>query len=134
MKLDQHLLTEFQKFKVATPTTAGTYGGGLDCMAILSHLLSYEIMVLDNSQKDKIIKYKCGKKGHIHIYQASTALTYLKHAHIIDADVIVIEFNGHHGIESGGHFAAYYNMNKPTSHELPMWLHKVVQLYRNKKK
>ena len=99
-----HLKKEISALKVATPTEAGTYGGGENTYSVLAHLLQVSIVFLDLSTPKQFWIYHGNDKFGKERCQTSDLegrLRSLKEEH----QYVVVESNGIRG--RGGHFAGY---------------------------
>ena len=99
-----HLRQEISALKVATPTEAGTYGGGENTYSVLAHMLQVSIVFLDLSTPKQFWIYHGNDKFGKERCQTSDLegrLRSLKEEH----QYVVVESNGIRG--RGGHFAGY---------------------------
>ena len=98
------LKKEISALKVATPTEAGTYGGGENTYSVLAHMLQVSIVFLDLSTPKQFWIYHGNDKFGKERCQTSDLegrLRSLKEEH----QYVVVESNGIRG--RGGHFAGY---------------------------
>ena len=127
MKLGRVAITALDNKKVATQGgPPGTYGGGADDYAILSHVFNCTIVELDLSKPDEAKIYNGNLKGKLKKYDQEQIAKLMQDAVEEEEPVVVVEFNGAHGEtlaagNPGGHYAGYKSLDacKPC---VPPWL------------
>ena len=93
-------------------------------MCILASLFSYEIMPLDESNKDMVLVYAGDNRGTFYRLTAKQALPYLRmklagNSYQKPYKIAVIYFNGLH-LTASAHFRSYF---RNTAHfDYPYWL------------
>ena len=93
-------------------------------MCILASLFSYEIMLLDESNKDMVLVYAGDNQGTFYRLTAKQALPYLRvklagNSYQKPNKIAVIHFNGLH-LSPSAHFRSYFG--NTALFDYPYWL------------
>ena len=130
MKLTADEKEALNGWVVASSTNGGSYGGGTDSWAFLSHAFDVPIIYMDLSEPSKFTCFKGNSKGTFEAFGADAVVAHVQFLRNNSTPFIAVEFNGKHGVgargSGAGHFAGYLAV-PGCEPEVPRWLRTQLQ-------
>ena len=119
----KRITDDMDAFVAATPTTAGSFGGGFENFAILANMLEVQIFRINKNKPERFMLWTGNSAGKMIEHPIEVFTDVYQQAKREKENILLVEFDG------VNHFAGYVPA-ADWSPELPFWLSRLVDHHR----